>query len=220
MLIRKTLFTTLFISLAGTLWAAPAHAQDTPSSAKAAATPAGKPDEAEIMAKMMELAKPGEHHRELAALVGTWNYTAKFSMAPGKPLGDAGRGTAVRTAVMGGRYFVTDVTGKMLMPAADGTMQDTEFKGTSVEGYDNVKQKFVSTWIDNMGTSITLSEGTYDPASKSFTYLFEMEVVPGMKTKARQVVKILDPDHHRMDWYETQGGQEVKTMELDYTRQK
>ena len=212
----KTVFAIVIGAFAGTLLATPATAQETPPPAKSAPPS----NEAEMMAKMMELAQPGESHRLLAQLVGDWDYTVKFSMTPGAELAEAGRGTAVRTAIMGGRYFIMNTSGKMLMPGPDGKVSDTEFKGMSIEGYDNVKQKFFSTWIDSMGTSIVLSEGSYDPASKSFTYLFEMEPVPGMKTKARQVVKIVDADHLQMDWYETHGGQEAKTMEIDYTRKK
>ena len=185
-----------------------------------APAPASAPNEAEMMAEMMELAKPGEHHQQLAALAGTWTYTMKFASAPGAALAEAGHGTAVRKAIMDGRYFTTDVKGKMLMPGPDGKMADLDFKGMSIDAYDNVKQKFVASWIDSLGTSIVLSEGSYDPATKTFTYDFEMEPMPGMKTKARQVVKILDADHHQMEWYENHGGQEVKTMEIDYVRQK
>jgi hypothetical protein len=65
-----------------------------------------------------------------------------------------------------------------------------------------------------------LSTGTYDPATKSFTYNSEMEMMPGMKTKAREVLKVVDANHHNLEWYEDRGGQEVKTMEINYTRQK
>ena len=44
----------------------------------------------------------------------------------------------------------------MEMPGADGKMKKTEFKGMSIDAYDNVKQKFVSTWIDNMGTGVMM----------------------------------------------------------------
>ena len=80
------------------------------------------------------------------------------------------KGTATRKSAMGGRYAVMDVTGKMQMPGEDGKMKDMQFKGMAIEGYDNVKKKFVSSWIDNMGTGIQFSEGTYDPATKTFTY--------------------------------------------------
>src|SRR6476620_3148201 len=121
-------------------------------------------------------------------------------------------------ADMNGRYVAMDVTGKMQMPGEDGKMKDMQFKGMAVEGYDNVKKKFVSSWIDNMGTGIQFSEGTYDPATKTLTYTSEIEMMPGMKTPVREVLKLTDKDHMMMEWYETRGGQEKKTMEIAYTR--
>jgi hypothetical protein len=113
-----------------------------------------------------------------------------------------------------------DVSGKMQMPGEDGKMKDIQFKGMAVEGYDNVKKKFIGSWIDNMGTGIELSEGTYDPATKTFTYTSEMEPMPGMKTQVREVLKVVDNNHMLLEWYENHGGQERKTMEIAYTRKK
>ena len=44
-------------------------------------------------------------------------------------------------------------------------------------------------WSFNMGTGILNLEGTYDAANKTFTYNTEVEAMPGMKTKVREVVK-------------------------------
>jgi hypothetical protein len=106
------------------------------------------------------------------------------------------------------------------MPGADGKMKEMMFKGHGLEGYDNAKKKFVGTWIDNMGTGIMTSEGDYDPASKTFTFNGEFEAMPGMKQKIREVLKMTDKDHTTMEWYEDRGGQEMKTMQIDYTRAK
>ncbi len=106
------------------------------------------------------------------------------------------------------------------MPGADGKLQSMPFQGTSLEGYDNVKKKFFSVWGDSMGTGLLISEGTYDPATKSFTYNAEMEVLPGMKSKVREVIKVVDNDHHTFEFYENKGGQMTKTMEIAYTRAK
>jgi Protein of unknown function (DUF1579) len=111
-----------------------------------------------------------------------------------------------------------DVSGNMKMPDETGNMKDVEFKGMGLEGYDNVKKKFVASWIDNMGTGIEFSEGKYDPATKTFTYSMEMEPMPGMKTKVREVIKIVDDSHMMLEWYETQRGKEKKTMEINYTK--
>ena len=155
------------------------------------------------------------------SLDGTWSYTVKMWMngdPNAKP--EKSKGTAVRKSIMDGRYVVMDVTGKMEMPGADGKKKQVTFKGMGTEGYDNVKKKFVGTWMDNMGTGIMMSEGDYDPATKTFTYTGEVEMVPGMKQKIREVVKVTDKNHMDFEWYEDRGGKEAKTMEINYTRKK
>ncbi len=212
----KTLQTALLTiaALAAALLVAPVFAEEpTPNTA------APKMSDAEMMAKMMELSKLSENHKLLGELAGSWTDTVKMWMAPGAPPVES-KGTCVRKPIMGGRYFAADFAGQMKMPGADGKMQNMEFKGRSIEGYDNAKQKFISTWIDNMGTGIMMSEGTYDPATKTFTYTGEVEMMPGMKQKIREVVKVTDKDHHLFEWYEDRGGKEAKTMEISYTRKK
>ena len=181
----------------------------------------GEPNAADMMKQMMEMSKLNENHKLLSSLDGNWDYTIKFWMNPdpnAKP--QESKGTATRKSIMGGRYVMMDVSGKMQMPGEDGKMKDITFKGMGMEGYDNVKKKFVASWIDSMGTGIEFSEGTYDPATKSFTYTSEMEPVPGMKTSIREVIKIADDSHMMLEWYENQGGQEKKTMEISYTKKK
>jgi hypothetical protein len=181
---------------------------------KAASDQAGGGD---MMAMMMELAKPGENHKLLAGGVGSWTYTVKWWMSPDAAPSES-MGTTVTRATMGGRYFISEHTGKMQMPGPDGKMMDMEFKGMATEGYDNVKKKFVASWIDNMGTGIIRMEGDYDAATKSLTYRAEQEMMPGMKMKIREVIKFTDKDHRMFEWYEDRDGKEVKTMEIAYTR--
>jgi hypothetical protein len=219
---------SLAILFCSTLAVIPSFAQE-PTSSPAAATspvtsPGGQPtaeDMQKMMTQMMELSKPGENHKLLTDLAGNWTYTIKMWMNPdpnAKP--EEYKGTAVRKSMMDGRYSVIDVTGKMEMPGPDGKKKEMTFKGMGIDAYDNVKKKFVSSWIDNMGTGIMMSEGTYDPATKTFTYNAEGEFIPGMKQKIREVIKIVDKNHHSFEWYEDRGGQEAKTMEIHYTRKK
>ncbi len=74
--------------------------------------------------------------------------------------------------------------------------------------------------MDNMGTGIMMAEGDYDPATKTFTYTGEVEAIPGMKQKIREVVKLTDKDHMNFEWYEDRGGKEAKTLEINYTKKK
>src|ERR1700736_3547251 len=173
------------------------------TSGTSAAAPSGMPNEAEMMKQMMEMGKLNENHKLLASLDGTWDCKVKFWMngdSNSKP--QESKSTAIRKSVMGGRYFVEDVTGKMPMPGPDGKSKDFDFKGQGTEGYDNAKQKFVSTWMDNMGTGMMVSAGTYDPATKTFTYTAEVSPAPGMKEQVREVVKLTDKDHMTFEYYE------------------
>jgi hypothetical protein len=196
-----------------------AKATDATKPTSLSQAPSAQPSEAEMMAKMMELSKLNDNHKLLADMAGTWNYTVKSWMDPkGSPTESTG--TAVRKAVMDGRYVTGDYSGKFKMPGADGKMVDMNFKGMSLDSYDNVKQKFVSVWIDNMGTAPMICDGTYDASTKTFTYTGEFEAMPGMKCKIREVIKSTDKDHMTMDYYEDRGQGESKTMEISYTRKK
>jgi hypothetical protein len=174
---------------------------------------------AEEMKQMMEMANLNENHKLLASTAGNWSYVVKMWMDPsGKPTESTG--TATRKAIMDGRYVSGDYTGKFKMPGADGKMKDMDFHGMSMDGYDNVKKKFVSGWIDNMGTGIMTMEGTYDAASKSITYTGEAEMMPGVKEKFRQIMKLTDASHMSLEYYEDRGQGEAKTMEITYTKKK
>jgi hypothetical protein len=190
-----------------------------PADAKVSAAQPSADDMNKMMAQMMELSKLNENHKLLASLDGTWNCNVKMWMdgdTSKKP--NVSKSTAVRKSIMDGRYFTMDVTGKMQMPGADGKPKEVSFKGMAVDGYDNVKKKFISTWSDNMGTGIMMSEGDYDAATKTLTYTGEFEMMPGMKQKIREVMKITDKDHMDFEYYEDRGGKEMKTMEIAYTR--
>ena len=180
--------------------AATAFAADAP--------PAMSAQQQALMDKMMKAATPGPQHELLKKLAGDWNAKVKMRMDPAQPAQES-QSTSTATLLMDGRYC---------QEVASGQMMGAPFSGMGITGYDNVLGKYVSTWIDNMGTGIQFSEGTYDPASRTLTYTSEMEMMPGMKTPVREVLKLTDKDHMMMEWYETHGGQEKKTMEIAYTR--
>jgi hypothetical protein len=193
-----------------------------PEEKKEAAKPGapGAPDAkqmAEMMAAYEKLGAPGENHKLLEShMVGDWTYTNKMWHGP-EPT--TSTGTATTKALYGGRYFVSEHKGKMPMPGPDGKMTEKTFEGTATTGYDNATGKFWGTWIDSMSTCAFHSTGTYDPATKTFTYTGSTDMGPLGKCKVREVIKIIDKNKHTLEWYETQeGAPEQKTMEITYTR--
>jgi hypothetical protein len=71
-----------------------------------------------------------------------------------------------------------------------------------------------------MGTGIVMLDGTYDAATKAFTYTGDYEGMPGMKSKVREVITMVDKDHMTLEYYEDRGQGEMKSMEINYTRKK
>jgi len=197
----------IVLGLAASL-AAPALAQEKKP---AAAPPMSKEQQAQMDA-MMKAMTPGVPHKRLGELAGEWTFTSRMWMDPSAPPSETS-GSSTYRLIMGGRYLQGDHRGAFMgMP----------FEGMSITAFDNVSQKYYASWIDNMSTGLMFSTGSYDSAKRAYTYLSDMDdpMQLGTRVKVREVFTIVDANTHRMDWYQTQGGKETKTMEFVYTRKK
>jgi hypothetical protein len=149
---------------------------------------------------------PGEPHKRMAAEEGKWNDELTFWMGPDAPPEKATATEEVKM-IMGGRYQVSTTTGEMMgMP----------FEGRGTLAYDNATNEYISTWIDNMGTGLSVMRGKYDEASKSTTLTGTMvDPMTGKEKQMKQVYTIIDENTRKMEMFETaQGGGEYKNMEI------
>ncbi|WP_461074108.1 DUF1579 family protein [Spirosoma horti] len=168
--------------------------------------------EQETMAQLLDYSRPGPSHAILANMVGTWAFQDKNLPFV--------KGTLVRTAIFDGRFFQVEITGGQLpVPIADGKTKLANYQGLEIEGYDNVKKRYVTTAINNhIGSDAAQQIGQYDAQTKVFTYEWEREVLPGVKQNNRKVVHLIDPNQYREEYYEGQNGSSKKTRELIYTK--
>jgi hypothetical protein len=168
-------------------------------------------DEKAMMEAWSKYMTPGEPHKKLATMAGTWDTTAKMWMQPGAPPTES-KGTSVSTMILGGRY---------LEQRFDGTMMDQPFSGIGYTGYDNGTKKYVGTWMDSMGTGIMTTTGKEEGANKmSFTGEMD-DFMTGKKTQYKQTVTFVDNDHHTFEmWGPDPTGKVYKMMEIQYTRRK
>jgi hypothetical protein len=164
------------------------------------------------MMKMMELATPGAAHKVLDGKVGKWNAVVKWWMTPdAQPSTETG--TSEMKWIMDGRFIEDTYT---------GTMMGGPFHGRGLTGFDNLKKKYVTSWVDTMGTAILHSEGSFDAATKTFSYTGETpDAMAGKYVKTRTVEKIADADHWTMQMYSPgPDGKEFMGMEISFTRAK
>lgn len=100
-------------------------------------------------------------------------------------------------------------------------MMGMPFEGKGLDAYDNVTKEFVSVWIDNMGTGVTVMKGNYDEKTKTFNYIGEsIDPMTGQLVKYRSVTKHENNDKIVFEMYTNQGGQEAKMFTMIYTRKK
>ena len=164
----------------------------------------------EMMQAWQEYMTPGPNHEMLAKMVGEWKTEISSWMAPDMPP-TMTEGKSVCESILGGRYFRTKETASFMgMP----------FEGSSISGYDNATDKFFSVWIDNMGTGVMMTEGTYDEATKTFTYTGSGTGITG-EYKVREIIKHINDNESMFTMYMEEGGNpEMKMMEIKYTRIK
>jgi len=185
--------------------------KDVPTDAKATVdTTQMKDDHMELM---MKYGSPGENHKVLEPLIGKWDHTVRWWMSPEAPAQES-QGRNENTWIMGGRF---------LQQTATGTAMDQPFEGMGLTGYDNVREEYISIWIDNMGTGMMSATGQYDPVSKTITEAGTLACpMTGEKNKSlRSEWKIIDQDNYTYLMYSNApDGKEFKTMEVVYTRVK
>lgn len=166
-------------------------------------------DSAAMMKAWMDYMTPGPVHQKMAIGDGEWTADMTMWEKPDAPPTKT-TGGCVNKMILGGRYCESRYTANMMgMP----------FEGIGTLAYDNQRKVFIDTWIDNMGTGITIMEGTWDDATHSLE--LKGKVVDPMSGKdcwLRQVTTWKDKDHQVMEMYRTQNGKEVKEMEIALTR--
>jgi hypothetical protein len=185
-----------------------ATAQDK-SAGKKSEQPGGA-DMAEMMKKWEAVAAPGPAHKLLEPLVGEWNVAVKMWMAPGAPPMES-KGTTRTHWIMGGRFLQDDYSGEFM---------GKPMKGLGISGYDNLKKKYTSFWIDEGGTGMYTSEGTASADGKMFTYHGKMDdPMTGEKDKPMKfVVRILSSDKHVFEMHDETKGEKSLCGELTYTK--
>ena len=164
----------------------------------------------EMMKKAEAACTPGSAHQALEPLVGEWNVEVKTWMTPdAQPLLSAG--TAKSTWALKGRFVQQEFSGEFM---------GQPFHGISFTGYDNVREKYRSVWIDDMSTTMVVSEGDADGDGKVITlggsYACAMT---GEKDKTTtQIYRILSHDKHVFEMHDPARGENSKVMEITYIR--
>ena len=166
-----------------------------------------KMDMQAMMEKFEKQGTPGEPHKRLASMEGSWNTKTKSWMEPNKPPMETA-GTCEQKMILGGRF---------LKQKCSGDMMGKTFEGVGLTGYDNQTKKYTSTWMDSMSTTLHVMEGASGD-DNTITQEGQYTCPIRGEMKLRSVTKMVDQNTNIFEMYGTdKSGQEMKMMEITYT---
>jgi hypothetical protein len=155
---------------------------------------------------------PTAEHKLLQGEVGTWNAKMKLFHTPGA---EPSVSDATETIELG-------PGGLWILSKFEGEIMGMPFTGHGATGYDPVKKKYVGTWVDGMSPNLMITEGEYDPATKTTTSFAEgRDPASGATIKYKQISRTIDENTRTFEMLQPgEGGEFVKMMEIEYTRKK
>jgi len=188
-------------------FAVPARAADP---AAAVAQQQGGGDD---LKKMVEAAKkwtdPSAAHKKLERFVGKWDVSTTMGGAP------VGKQKAEYTSIFGGRFVKCELKGKFWIKP--------DYESLYLMGYDNFKQAFVQTSIDNMNTMMLEAQGKLDQSGNTMIFYGKMdEYLTGEVGKeVKYIYRWKDDDHFTIEVHDLAIGESnTLVIEMQYTRAK
>lgn len=214
---KKLLSVTLLGALcAGSAFAAEPAKPEAKTEAKADAKAEQKTDKKDPTQAMMDAmeraGKPGDAHKRLADMAGSFDSVTRMWMMPGAQPVES-KGHSENKLLWDGRFLQQDFRGEAM---------GKPFTGLGMTGYDNTRKRYVATWMDSMDTALAYMEGTMDAAGKVLTMTMNRtDPMTGKPHRMRTVTRVESPDRHVFELYEPgPNGKEFKSMEMVYTRAK
>jgi hypothetical protein len=148
--------------------------------------------------------KPGPEHALLKQFEGEWEGTMK------SPAGES-KAMATYKLGYGGFWLTLDVKGEF---------GGQKFEGRGTTGYDPIKKKYVGTFIDSVGPSLAISEGTFDKEGKTLTETGEAPGPDGKTMKFKSVSEFKDKDTLIFTMYDVKEGKDQEFFKITYKRKK
>jgi hypothetical protein len=148
-------------------------------------------------------------HALLAARVGDWEAVSTLRLAPdAEPIKDSGHES--NYLACNGLFLISDYK---------GTFGGQSFQGHGIVGFDPAKKKYIGTWIDSMSPGFTSYEGTYDKATKTYTYAARSPLPDGTEWSYTTKLTLRDDDHRDFVMFgKGPAGENYEAFRIEYTR--
>ena len=158
-----------------------------------------------------DLGAPGEEHRRLDVLTGTWNVAVSFPVAPGR--------NAQGNATCEARW---DLDGRFVRQEYQSTFGGKQLTIVRYVGFDRQKARFVEIQFESTHTDVMYNEGVYSPDTGTITTTGRhVDAATGQSVTVRSVTTFVDQDAFTVQlFYADAEGRVAKTITLTHTRSR
>jgi Protein of unknown function (DUF1579) len=158
------------------------------------------------MAPAQEPQKPGSEHARLKEMVGTWDTVMEMG-------GQKSKGTATYKSICGGMWIASDF---------ESELGGVPFQGHGMDGYDQLKKKYIGHWFDSMSSTPMTMEGNFDADHKVLTMTGSSPGPDGkpQKFRATNEMKGTSQMTFKMFMVSASNGKEELAFTIEYTRRK
>jgi hypothetical protein len=166
-------------------------------------------DVQKVMEIYQKAGTPGEPHKLLAKLEGSWTTRSRGWVEPDKPPRESS-GTCEQKSILGGHYLRQEYAGDMM---------GRPFTGISLLGYNNHTKKYETVWLDSMSTAIYYFVGTASKDGRTITQTCTYDDPVRGPAVWRTVTRIRDDNTVEFEMFITpKGRHEEKMMEMTIAR--
>lgn len=165
------------------------------------------------MARWMATMKPGPAHERLKEMLGSWELTMRMWPMPGQAPVES-KGTSEVT------WFAE---GKWLQENWSIPMMGIPTKGLAILGYDNFKERYVSTRVDSLQTSIASAFGHFDQSGDNLILwgTIDEPMTPEQDKQVRYILRGFGQDKFTLEVHDMMIGEtNTKVLEFEYARKK
>ena len=158
-----------------------------------------------------DLGAPGEEHRRLDVLTGTWNVAVSFPVAPGR--------NAQGSATCEAKW---DLDGRFVRLEYQSTFGGKQLTIVRYVGFDRQKARFVEIQFESTHTDVMHNEGVYAAESGTITTAGRhVDAATGQLVTVRSVTTFVGQDAFTVQlFYADAEGNDAKTIMLTHTRSR
>jgi hypothetical protein len=149
---------------------------------------------------------PGPEHAHLQQMVGDWDVLMEMA-------GQKSKGTATYKSICDGMWVASDF---------DCDLGGISYQGHGMDGYDQLRKKYIGFWFDSMTSAPMQFEGSFDAEHNILTMSGASRGPDGKPQRFRSTTEMKGPDQmtFKMFMVSAADGKADLSFTIEYSRRK